>query len=525
MAIGTTNIGLSTIQTEYGGSNPISLSEYYRGGSYVLAHPNNTGIAASGAIRVGAFFNQSKRWIVTVTISATTANFNLRAFLNATYGDYSSIPTDVTVTINSGVYLYASSTALAGFDTGSAWAATSTITVINNGYIIGMGGAGGVGYNGAGEAGGPAMIIRYPTIVNNTNGYILGGGGGGGGGGGMFYTPNGAYYASGGGGGGGQSYQTSAGGANIYGENLSSIIPDKSPPTFTITQVAQAGSVGTTGGGGAGGVGYQARVPVGKASYQYSTAGTGGTGGAWGTAGNNGGVADNGGNADITANGFGVGGAGGAAAILTGAGTISIISGFNSNQVRGFSGSLSPVYTAPGTYNITIPPGVTSMTCTVIGAGGGGGGLWNLGDAYSGAGAGSGGYYINQVVSVTPGSVLTITVGAGGLGGSGLATGFWYPCSGLGATFNGQNGGTSSIGSLLVATGGAGAGHPLQGGPYGSGGTPNGVAGAYAVVNCLAALYGGNNGTGYGKGGDGGNCVNTGYCAAGGGNGFISIAW
>lgn len=35
MAIGTTNISFSSIQTEFGGSNPISLDEYYASGLYV----------------------------------------------------------------------------------------------------------------------------------------------------------------------------------------------------------------------------------------------------------------------------------------------------------------------------------------------------------------------------------------------------------------------------------------------------------------------------------------------------------
>lgn len=185
----------------------------------------------------------------------------------------------------------------------------------------------------------------------------------------------------------------------------------------------------------------------------------------------------------------------------------------------------SIAYTTPGTYSFTVPNGITRLTCTVVGAGGGGGGLWNPGDAWSGAGGGSGGFYLNSIATVTPGQILTITVGAGGLGGSGLATGYWYPCSGLGNTFLGQSGGSSSVGALLVATGGSGAGNPIAGQSAGAGGSPNGVAGQGGVVNCLTALYGGDNGTGYGKGGDGGNCVNTGYCAASGGNGFVSISW
>jgi hypothetical protein len=31
MAVPTTNVGLSSIQTEFGGTNPISISEYYAG--------------------------------------------------------------------------------------------------------------------------------------------------------------------------------------------------------------------------------------------------------------------------------------------------------------------------------------------------------------------------------------------------------------------------------------------------------------------------------------------------------------
>lgn len=54
MAIANTGpISLSTIQTEFGGSNPISMSEYYRGGAYVTT--NNTGVPTSGAITFGVF--------------------------------------------------------------------------------------------------------------------------------------------------------------------------------------------------------------------------------------------------------------------------------------------------------------------------------------------------------------------------------------------------------------------------------------------------------------------------------------
>ena len=51
------NPKMSDIQTEFGGSNPIQLSEYYRGGSNVpsnVTSPNGP-IATSGTITMGSF--------------------------------------------------------------------------------------------------------------------------------------------------------------------------------------------------------------------------------------------------------------------------------------------------------------------------------------------------------------------------------------------------------------------------------------------------------------------------------------
>ena len=57
MAVPSTNVTLTSIQTEFGGSNPIQLSEYYSGGSNVPATspaPNGP-IPSSGQISVGQF--------------------------------------------------------------------------------------------------------------------------------------------------------------------------------------------------------------------------------------------------------------------------------------------------------------------------------------------------------------------------------------------------------------------------------------------------------------------------------------
>ena len=55
MAVPSTNTSLDDIQTEFGGSNPISLSEYYSGGPLVPAGspaPNGP-IPSSGQISIG----------------------------------------------------------------------------------------------------------------------------------------------------------------------------------------------------------------------------------------------------------------------------------------------------------------------------------------------------------------------------------------------------------------------------------------------------------------------------------------
>ena len=58
MAIPTSAITLASIQGEYGGENPISLSEYYSGGGFV--RPEVTAVAASGTISMGSFAGTSQ---------------------------------------------------------------------------------------------------------------------------------------------------------------------------------------------------------------------------------------------------------------------------------------------------------------------------------------------------------------------------------------------------------------------------------------------------------------------------------
>ena len=49
-------ISLTDIQTEFGGSNPIGIGEYYRGGSYVTNWSGASGVPTSGAISASDFY-------------------------------------------------------------------------------------------------------------------------------------------------------------------------------------------------------------------------------------------------------------------------------------------------------------------------------------------------------------------------------------------------------------------------------------------------------------------------------------
>lgn len=173
MALQTSGaISLSDIQGEFGGSNPISLSEYYRGGAYTTN--NNTNVATSGAISIGSFYGAVST--LYLTISSNAANLNLQT-LATNNGWSSGQPLDVT--INSNVWLYSNTTSTAGLIIPSAL--SNVLTLRNYGKVIGMGGNGG-NAGGNATAGGPAISNSATgvTVVNYSGAYIAGGGGGGG---------------------------------------------------------------------------------------------------------------------------------------------------------------------------------------------------------------------------------------------------------------------------------------------------------------------------------------------------------
>lgn len=204
---------LSQIQGEFGGSNPISMSEYYRGGAFV--GNNNTTVPTSGAISISNFYGTVKRVFIPLTISSSTYNYDVYANRGGTYIAGIS---DIQVTVNGGVRVGSTSTGAYAMLVTNSFNAGDTVTIVNNGVIQGMGGTGGDSLTGAsngnpGTNAGNALYINRATTIQN-NSVIAGGGGGGGGGSG--WTPSKGGSGWGGGGGGGAGFNPGSGGGGGY---------------------------------------------------------------------------------------------------------------------------------------------------------------------------------------------------------------------------------------------------------------------------------------------------------------------
>lgn len=143
----------------------------------------------SGAIAMPTdFYGKSNALVFNLTISSNTANYNLRTAALAAGWNGTTTPVTINCTISSGVYVYSTSTGAYAWQTGTGYPGSGvTLTLTNNGTILGMGGNGGNGaylatsaVATAGSAGGPAILAQYAVSITN-NGTISGGGGGGGG--------------------------------------------------------------------------------------------------------------------------------------------------------------------------------------------------------------------------------------------------------------------------------------------------------------------------------------------------------
>lgn len=300
-----------------GTSSPVSVAQELGLGLTTLITMNDSavrtlaGAGGSGtAWSMNSLYGKSNRVAKSVTISANTTNYTLNT---AAVSGYVAGKTDVTLTVNSGIYLYSTSTGtpaltVTGFTTGD------TVTIVNNGYIMGMGGAGGGSGTSASVAlaGGNAISLAFSVSITN-NSYIGGGGGGGG---------RGSSYGSGGGGAGGGKggdcgWQTTitgptGGAVGASGGNGQSQLQNggKAGTVWVGTGGAggrimpgtggiggagpSSGGYGRGGGSGGGGASEDSSVGQGGAGGTAGAAGTAGAslaaggGGGWGAAGGNG---------------------------------------------------------------------------------------------------------------------------------------------------------------------------------------------------------------------------------------------
>jgi hypothetical protein len=216
--------------------------------------------------------------------------------------------------------------------------------------------------------------------------------------------------------------------------------------------------------------------------------------------------------------------------VLGGLTTVSLVA--TTALTNGAASASTPVLfssTTPGRYLVAVPPGVTAISITAVGGSGG--------TRYDSGGRAA---IVTKTATVAAGDLLTVTVGAngvgGGVGGSGAGSG---GIGGVASTDGGGGGGGSMVvdgGAQLVVAGGGGGGSI-----YGSGGNADqtGVGynngqgwagtlagpGASGINNACAQLKigspgsGMNGGNGMSGGGGGGYAGGGAGCYGGGGGG------
>ena len=189
------SLSFSALRTEFvGGSSAISLGDLYRGGSNILKKAGDNqatnlaaNVATSGAIDVSDYYDQAKGFTFTYTTAFLSGSSGTDQNASTLFGDDYDVNYPKNIVIPSPITLGSNNTAEYGLEVDAGGAGTITIT--NNGTILGAGGAGGSagsansGAGGDGGAGGDAMKFAVDTTLVN-NGVIRGGGGGGAGGGG-----------------------------------------------------------------------------------------------------------------------------------------------------------------------------------------------------------------------------------------------------------------------------------------------------------------------------------------------------
>ena len=217
-------IALSDIQAEFGGTNPISMSEYYRGAGFTT--DNNTNVPTSGTITITNFYGAQNSVAMAYEIIGAGGEGGGGSYggTGAAGGSSSFSGTNFTTVTSTG----GTGGISQGYYTGQSGASS----------YYGIGGEGGLNSDSGNQTPG------YPAPSTS---YGAGGGGGG-------SAPFAAY--NGGGGGGAATRQS----------GTIDVIPGS---TISIT----LGAGGAAIGGGGDGAGGYAKFVVGGQTFEYTTPG------------------------------------------------------------------------------------------------------------------------------------------------------------------------------------------------------------------------------------------------------------
>ena len=119
-------ISLNDIATEFGGSTPHSLSEYYRDGGLVTS--NNTSVPTSGTISIGNFYGAAD------LITETASNNQTNIVLSSVFGSNWAANTAKRYHVPSGVNLGGTNTHAVHANSGMG----GTLEILVNGTITGL---------------------------------------------------------------------------------------------------------------------------------------------------------------------------------------------------------------------------------------------------------------------------------------------------------------------------------------------------------------------------------------------------
>ena len=238
-------ISLDDIQTEWGGSNPIGMSEYYGDGSYVYdgaADGDDNAIPESGAIDISDFYDTTAATVL--TISSNTNNYNIKSAVQSAGAD---LNTPVLLTIASGVTVGAADNSAPAMKTDTGWGSGVSITITNQGSIVGGSGSDTSGNPSSGGGSGGGSRPNWPGFGD---GAPIGG----------IFAPDRGHNISGANGNAGQNGSGSAGSAQQGGDAFehSQTANNNLSVVFATAGTRTAGAAGTltilgNGGGGGGG--------------------------------------------------------------------------------------------------------------------------------------------------------------------------------------------------------------------------------------------------------------------------------